>query len=101
MLGPIFIGPYRKATPADYRRGAAYLAFLPVVIIGFMKFGNKYLGTVGAFGNWLYLTVTVLIYLSFVYVWAKLVPQVVSWPLAAVIWAVVIWMSFTGRIGPN
>jgi hypothetical protein len=94
-------GPYRKSTPRDYRWGAAYLAFFPVVIVGFMKLGNKYFGTAGAFGSWLYLTATFLAYLSFVFVWAKFVPQIVSWSLAAVIWAVVIWMSFTGRIGSN
>jgi hypothetical protein len=97
-LGPILVGPYRKATPADFRRGAAFLAFLPGFIFGFARFGDKFLERADGFSIWLCAMGVMVVSGCFLLVWTKYVPQVVSWIIAAVTWTFTLWMAFTGRL---
>jgi hypothetical protein len=90
--------PYRKSTPAQIRWGTAIVAFLPVPFFLLLRYGIKYLDRASSLGAWLYTLGGLFAFFCFLFAWTKNVPVIVSWILGAVIWALMLWMSFTGKI---
>ena len=91
---------FRKATTAEKRWGAGFFLFLPIFLLSFPDLGHSFLDRAGAVGIWFYMMGGAMILLVTLFLWARYIPATVSAVLGVIVWAVVIWMSFAGKLGP-
>ena len=90
--------PYRKATPTELRWYSGAFAFFPIWLILFVYVGHSYLMRAGGFGIGLYMLVCIGVAALWLAVWARFVPPVVSWTVAAVVWPVTLSLALAGRV---
>jgi hypothetical protein len=89
---------FRKATSGELRWFSAFFAFVPVWLLLFADMGHSYLDKAGVFGIWLYIMACIGLMALWLAVWIKFVPAIVSWVVGAIIWIVMLYLIFTGRI---
>jgi hypothetical protein len=89
---------FRKATSVERRWYGGFFVFLPVFLFSFAHFGHSFLGRASPIGIWFYMMGGVLVLGICLFVWARYIPAIVSLILGVVVWAVIIWMLFTGRL---
>jgi hypothetical protein len=88
---------FRKATPGERRWYGGFFVFLPVFMFSFVHQGNSFLDKAGPVGIWFYLMGCLLVLGACLFLWSKYIPATVSLAIGVVVWAVTVWMSFTGR----
>jgi hypothetical protein len=87
-----------KPTPEENRLASAYFLFFPIFGGAALKFSAKFIH--GATDS-VYLLVglaTIAVAYFVVMVWAKFIPAAVTWTLAGIAWAVVIYGAIRGDL---
>jgi hypothetical protein len=88
---------WRKATPAERRWYAGWFLFIPIFLSAFSHLGHALLDNAGSFILWVYMTAAGVGTFFGLVLWGRHVPAAISVALGVAVWAVALWMAFTGR----
>ena len=89
--------PHRKATAEEQRLYSAIFLFVPL-FCAFVFYGIRFIDRADVVWMWIVFTGAGSSLVLVPYFWSKFVPAALSLILGLLVCAVVMWMSFTGRL---
>ena len=85
----------RKATPKELRWHSGFFLFMPIWGWLGVHLGHSYLDRAGPVSLWFCAMCWIFGLYLLIWVWAKLVPAIVTWWLAGFVWVLTLWLAVT------
>ena len=92
-----------KMTPEDWRFFGAFFLFIPILVAllfydhDFGKTPVQKLLDHNSMRLWLPIIIVPIWVLCLV-AWIRYIPTIVSWILSPIVWAIVLWLAFAGKV---